>query len=208
MTNPSRALVIIDVQREYFDDRPLRIEYPPRDKSLANILAVAETADRAGIPVIMVQHQAPADAPIFAAGSTGWQLHDAVAEQVKTTWKPLVKNYSSVFAETGLDAWLRERGVDTVTLVGYMTNNCVLASAASAEPLGYAVEVLNDATGAINLSNEQGSFTAQQVHETLMTLLHSNLAAVADTAAWTAAVDSGEPLPGSNLIVSATGAVS
>jgi nicotinamidase-related amidase len=208
MTNPSRALVIIDVQREYFDDRPLRIEYPPRDKSLANILAVAETADRAGIPVIVVQHEAPADAPIFAAGSTGWQLHDAVAEQVKTTWKPLVKNYSSVFAETGLDAWLRERGVDTVTLVGYMTNNCVLASAASAEPLGYAVEVLNDATGAINLSNEQGSFTAQQVHETLMTLLHSNLAAVADTAVWTAAVDSGEPLPGSNLIVSATGAVS
>jgi nicotinamidase-related amidase len=204
MTNPTRALVIIDVQREYFDDRPLRIEYPPRDKSLARILEVAETADRAGIPVVVVQHEAPADSPIFAAGSTGWQLHDAVAAQVKGSWKPLVKNYSSVFAETGLDAWLREQGVDTVTLVGYMTNNCVLASAASAEPLGFAVEVLSDATGAINLSNEQGSFTAQQVHETLMTLLHSNLAAVTDTDGWTAAVTAGEAIQGSSLIVSAT----
>ncbi|MBB2943657.1 nicotinamidase-related amidase [Actinoplanes lutulentus] len=207
MTTPKRALVIIDVQQEYFDG-PLRIEYPPRDKSLARILEVAEAAGRAGLPVVVVQHETPADAPIFAAGSTGWQLHDAVAALVTDSWKPVVKNYSSVFAETGLAAWLREQGVDTVTLVGFMTNNCVLASAAEAEPLGFAVEVLNDATGAINLSNEAGSVTAQQVHETLMALLHSNLAAVADTPTWTAAVTAGEPLPQSNLIASATSPLS
>ncbi|BBH68438.1 isochorismatase [Actinoplanes sp. OR16] len=198
MTTPNRALVIVDVQREYFDDRPLRIEYPPRDKSLANIVEAAGIAGRTGIPVVIVQHEAPAGSPIFAAGSTGWQLLDEVA-----FGEPVVKNYSSVFEGTGLADRLRGLGVDTVTLVGYMTNNCVLASAASAEPLGFAVEVLNDATGAINLSNEQGSFTAQQVHELLMTLLHSNLAAVASTADWAAAVSSSEALPGSNLIVSA-----
>ncbi|BAL88575.1 putative isochorismatase [Actinoplanes missouriensis 431] len=200
MTTPNRALVIIDVQNEYFEG-PLRIEYPPRDKSLARILEAAETARRAGIPIVIVQHEAPQDSPVFAAGSQGWRLHEAVAG---LGGAPVVKSYSSVFAGTGLDDRLRDQGVDTVTLVGFMTNNCVLASAAAAEPLGFAVEVLSDATGAINLSNEAGSVTAQQVHETLMALLHSNFAAVADTAAWTSAVDAGAALPGSNLVVSAT----
>ena len=209
MTTPSRALVIIDVQRDYFGG-PLTIQYPPRDKSLATILEVAEAADRAGIPVVIVQHGAPEDSPVFATGSRGWEFQDAFADRVKDRvtdrWKLLPKSWSSVFAGTGLDAWLREKGVDTVTLVGYMTNNCVVASAAAAEPLGFAVEVLSDAAGAINLSNEAGTVSAQQVHETLMALLHSNFAAVADAATWTAALTAGETLPKSNLVVSATGA--
>ncbi len=78
----------------------------------------------------------------------------------------MTKAYASVFAGTGLLDWLRDRAVDTLTLVGYMTNNCVLATAADAEQHGLAVEVLSDATGAINLANEAGSASAQQVHET------------------------------------------
>lgn len=95
------------------------------------------------------------------------------------------------------------RDVHAVTLVGYMTNNCVLASAADAEPLGFAVEVLSDATGAIDLANDVGRAPAQQVHETLMALLHSNWAAVADTTAWTTALQAGDPLDKSDLVTSA-----
>lgn len=101
-------------------------------------------------------------------------------------------------------AWLREHGVDTVTLVGYMTNNCVLASAVEAEGLGFATEVLADATGAVHLANDAGAADAQTVHTTLMTLLHSNWAAVASTADWTRALDAGRPLPKNDLGSSAT----
>lgn len=38
------------------------------------------------------------------------------------------------FEGTGLLEWLRAEDVDTITLTGYMTNNCVLASAVAAEP--------------------------------------------------------------------------
>jgi nicotinamidase-related amidase len=205
MTTPSRALVIIDVQREYIDG-PLTIQYPPRDKSLAQILYATEAAERAGIPIVVVQHAMEPGAPVFAVGSNGWQLQEALADRVTDAWKPLSKNHSSVFAGTDLEAWLRERGIDTVTLVGYMTNNCVLASAAAAEPLGFAVEVISDATGAINLTNEAGSVPARQLHDTLMVLLHSNFAAVSDLAGWTAAVAAGSALPKSNLVISATAA--
>ena len=102
-----------------------------------------------------------------------------------------------------MDQWLAEREVDTVTIVGYMTNNCDIATAVGAEELGLAAEILSDATGAIHLANEAGQVSADQLHETLLVLLHSNFAAVATTQAWTAAVTAGHALPKSDLGTSA-----
>lgn len=137
-------------------------------------------------------------------------IDDALAIAAKQGCHPLrgvakriSKQFSSIFAGTDLEAWLREQDIVTITLVGYMTNNCVIASAAAAEPLGFDVEVLSDATGAIDLTNDAGTAPARQIHETLMTLLHSNWAAVTDTETWTAAVRTGAPLPKSDLITSA-----
>ncbi|MER7485095.1 hypothetical protein ABTY20_03970 [Streptomyces sp. NPDC126497] len=84
-----------------------------------------------------------------------------------------------------------------------MTNNCLLSTSAAAEPLGFTVEVLSDATGAIHIANEAGTASAQQVHETLMTLPHSNWAAVTTTDTWAAAVADENPLPKSDLVTSA-----
>ena len=104
-----------------------------------------------------------------------------------------------MFAGTDLLPWLQERGIDTITLVGYMTNNCVLASAAEAETHGLAAEVLSDATGAIDIANDAGFADAKTVHTTLMSLFHSNFAAVADTATWSGAAAAGRSLPKSDL---------
>ena len=201
-TMTTRALILIDVQREYFDG-PLAIKYPPVDESLANILRAIDAAEAAGIPIAIVEHRAPEGFPVFAAGSEGQRLHPDVAARATDEWKAAVKSVASVFPETDLADWLADNGVDTITLVGYMANNCVLGSAADAEPRGIAVEVLSDATGAIPLSNSAGSASAQQVHETLMALLNSNFAAVATTGDWAAAVAAGEALAGSNLVESA-----
>ena len=73
-----------------------------------------------------------------------------------------------------------------------------------AEERGLAAEVLSDATGAIHLANEAGKVSAQQLHEVLLVLLHSNVAAVASTEDWASAVAEGEALPKSDLGTSAT----
>ncbi|TDD39101.1 isochorismatase family protein [Saccharopolyspora elongata] len=202
MNGPRRALVVIDVQQEYFQG-PLAVQYPPRDESLARIVRAVDTAVEAGVPVITVQHELPEGAPVFAAGSEGWQLHPEIERRSETASKHVVKGHSSVFTAGDLVEWLRANEIDTLTLVGYMTNNCVLATAAAAEPLGFAVEVLSDATGAIHLANEAGKVSAQQVHETLMVLLHSNWAAVADTGTWAVAVSGQKSLDKSDLGTSA-----
>jgi nicotinamidase-related amidase len=206
MITSRRALIVIDVQQEYFSG-PLEIQYPPHAESLPQIARAIDAATAAGIPVVAVQHTAGEDAPVFNPTRQGFQLHPEVASRRTGEWKSVVKQYGTVFAGTDLLAWLRERDIDTITLVGYMSNNCVLASAAEAETHGLAAEVLSDATGAINIRNEAGHADAKTVHTTLMALLNSNFASVADTATWSDAVTAGLPLPKSDLGTSAvTGA--
>lgn len=199
---PRRALIVIDVQQDYFAG-PLEIQYPPHAESLPRITQAIDAAAEAGIPVAVIQHTLGEGAPVFDPASPGWQLHPEVERRKDGDWKGVVKHYGSVFAGTDLLEWLREREVDTVTLIGYMTNNCVLASAVEAEGHDLSVEVLSDATGAVNIANEAGFADAQTVHRSLLALLNSNWAAVSTTATWCAALTGGEVLPKSDLGTSA-----
>lgn len=202
MTAPRRALILVDVQQEYFEG-PLAIKYPPSSDSLANILRAVDTAEQAGMPIAVIQHVAPEGFPVFAEGSNGQELHPDISARLGNTWKHATKSFASIFPETDLDEWVRENQIEAITLVGYMTNNCILGTAVDAEPRGLTVEVLSDATGAIALSNAAGSASAQQVHETLMALLNSNFAVVTTTDDWQSAVVDGSGLEGSNLVESA-----
>ncbi|CCQ44988.1 putative isochorismatase hydrolase [Pseudarthrobacter siccitolerans] len=198
MSTPRRALILVDVQQQYFGG-PLEIQYPPHQESLPVIAKAIDAATAAGFPVVAVQHSAGEGAPVFAPGTPEFELHPEIERRRTDEWKSLVKSYGSVYAGTDLAGWLREREIDTVTLAGYMTNNCILASAVEAEFLGFNTEVLSDATGAINLANDAGSADAKIVHSTLLALLNSNWAAVSTTDTWAAAAEAGEALAKSDL---------
>ena len=196
---PKRALIVIDVQNEYFSGN-LRIEYPPVGDSLPNILRAMDAAHAAGIPVVVVRHLAPAGAPIFAPGSHGVELHPQVAERPRDLL--LDKSKASALSGTGLGDWLRERDVDTLTLVGYMTHNCDDSTARQAAHEGWQVEFLDDASGSLPYANSAGAATAEEIHRVFSVVLHSSFAAVASTADWLAAVASGKALERDNIYAS------
>lgn len=197
----TRALVVIDVQNEYVDGM-VRIEHPPLDVSLPNIAAALDAAVEGDVPVVLVQHAEAPGAPVFQRDSDMWQLHPTVTERSGAAALHLHKSRPSCFVDTGLDHWLKSRGVDTVVIAGYMTNNCDQATTTHAVALGYDVEFLSDATGAIPLKNEGGELTARQVHESLLTVLQSNFAAVLTTGQWIATLREGSEPPRSNPVVS------
>ncbi|GAB3620034.1 cysteine hydrolase family protein [Glutamicibacter endophyticus] len=202
MSAPNRALIVIDVQQEYFEGL-LPIQYPSREESAARVAQAMDAATQAGLPVVVVQHVTEEGAPVFAPDSQTFPLHSEVEKRSAHAAKRFSKQTSSVFADSDLEPWLRENNIDTITLVGYMTNNCVVGSAVGAEPLGFNVEVLSDATGAIDLVNAAGAAPARQVHETLMALLNSNWAAVSTTEEWVKAISDRSALAKDNLIESA-----
>jgi len=201
-TAPHRALVLVDVQNEYAH-LPLRIRHPSLSDCLERIERALDVAENAGLPVACVQHAGPPGGTIFNPGGKSFELCPCIERRRTAQWKRVVKRRGSIYAGTDLAAWLHEQDVDTVTLVGFMANNCILASAAWGETIGLTTEVLSDAVGAINLRNCAGRANARTVHATMMALLHSNWAAVATTDDWCRALGRDEPLPHSNLVASA-----
>ena len=198
-TTPRRALLVIDVQNEYFTGQ-LPIEYPPVDISLPNITAAMHAARAAGVHVIVVQHDAPQGSPVFAKGSASWQLHPQVAAIEAD--HHLHKTMGSAFAGTDLREWLDSRGVDTLTIIGYMTHNCDAATIYQASHDGLQVEFLADATGSLPYANAAGKASAEEIHRVYSTVFHSNFAAVASTADWLKAVELGQPLEKDNIYLS------
>src|SRR6476619_4241380 len=104
--NMSRALIVIDVQNEYFTGA-LPITHPVGH--LEQILKVMDAA--AGrIPTVVIQHHTT-DMPIFRQGSKEWELHPEVAGRPRDLL--IQKTLPGSFTNTPLESWLRERGITT-----------------------------------------------------------------------------------------------
>lgn len=181
--NPRRALVVIDVQNEY-ESGGLRIQYPPVADSLRNIGRAMDAAHAAGIPVIVAQQSSPADAPLFATGSRGWELHPVVASRPREHY--LRKTLPSAFAGTDLGDWLTAHAIDTLAVVGYMTHNCNDTTIKHAFDAGLQVEFLMDASGSVPYVNRAGAATAEEIHRVFAVVEQSRYAAVMTTDEWVA----------------------
>ena len=94
-------------------------------------------------------------------GTEGAAFHanlrtDPVDLIIRKGFRAEIDSYSAFFENdrktpTGLDGYLRSRGVTGLTLVGLATDFCVAYSAIDAAGLGYAVTVRQDACRAIDL---------------------------------------------------------
>lgn len=185
---PKRALIVIDVQNEYLTGN-LPIEYPDPQQSVAHVGIAMDAARAAGIPVIVVQQTAPATSPLFAVDSDGWQLHPAVASRPRDHY--VRKTLPSAYPETGLAEWLREHGIDTLTVAGFMTHNCDASTINHALHNGTAVEFLHDASGAVSYRNQAGFASAEDIHRVFSVVLQSRFAAVMSTREWVRSVKTG-----------------
>lgn len=176
-----RALIVIDVQNEYVTGN-LLIEYPAIQLSLANIGRAMDAARIAAIPVIVVQQYAPADSPVFATGSHAWELHDVV--RVRAYDHYFEKKLPNAFTGTDLADWLAAHQIDTLSVTGYMTHNCVDATIKHAFHAGLSVEFLQDASGSLPYLNKAGTASASEIHRAFMVVMQARFAAVMDTAEW------------------------
>jgi nicotinamidase-related amidase len=159
-----RGLLVIDVQNEYFTGK-LPVTHPVG--SFERILDVMDAAADGGIPVIVIRHGAlAADSPVFRKGSPEWAIHPEVDKRHRDVL--VDKNWPDSFTDTILEAWLKERGIDTLTVCGYMTQMCCDTTARRAFHLGYAVEFLSDATGTLDFTNSAGHVSAEELHRAVV----------------------------------------
>ncbi len=174
-----RALLIIDVQNEYFTGK-LPVTYPAG--SLDKILQAMDSASALKIPVAVVRHSAKGDRGVFKPGTEDWKLHKDVA--ARPYQKLIEKNVPSSFAGTDLEKWLRENQIDTLTIAGYMTQMCCDSTARDGFHRGFAVEFLSDATGTLTFDNQAGKISDAQLHTAALVTQASYFSKVLDTSEW------------------------
>lgn len=102
-------------------------------------------------------------------GTKGAEFHPALRSDLaqlvlRKGFRAGIDSYSALFENdkttpTGLDGYLRARGVTGLTLVGLATDYCVAFSALDAAAQGFDVTVLQDACRAIDLD---GSLARQK----------------------------------------------
>lgn len=95
-------------------------------------------------------------------GTAGAAFHAALRTDpaqlvIRKGFRPQIDSYSAFFENdrttaTGLEGYLRSRGVTAVTLVGLATDYCVAYSAMDATRLGFHATVLIGAARAIDLN--------------------------------------------------------
>ena len=104
-------------------------------------------------------------------GTAGAEFHpdlrtDPAQLVIRKGFRPAIDSYSAFFENdrsttTGLDGYLRARGVTGVTFVGLATDFCVAYSALDAARLGYRATVLLGACRGIDLGGSMAAMTAQ-----------------------------------------------
>jgi len=115
------------------------MEHPHEEvKVIDNIEALIAQARTNQIEVIYVRHDDGVGTE-FEVGSDTWQIHEAVTP--KDGEKIIDKRFNSAFHKTDLHAYLSEKGVDTIMLVGMQTEYCIDATVRSAFDLNYKVLV-------------------------------------------------------------------
>jgi nicotinamidase/pyrazinamidase len=175
---PRTAVIVVDVQNDFADpDGSLSV---PGAEPVVGVINHELAALEADTVVVATQDWHPEHTPHFAqdggpwpvhcvAGTWGADLHPAL--ELPAT-APCVRKgangedgYSGftmsdpltgTTAPTELEGILRDRGVDTVTIVGLATDYCVKATALDAVRLGFATTVLTDAVAAVDVEPGDG----------------------------------------------------
>lgn len=152
--HPDTALIVLDLQRDFLEDTgrmPIARGQVAPLIAVANAMIDAAAADRA--PVVYVVNQFPRSAFVLnffrhgaaITGSSGAEVDPRVHA---TDGVRFAKSEGDAFSNPALDAFLRERGVRQLVLLGVFAPRCVRATARGALRRGYGVTVVRDGVAA------------------------------------------------------------
>ncbi len=167
--NHQAALLFIDWQRGFVElAETLARNNPQAEENAARLLAHWRAQNW---PVIHVRHDSrAADSPL-REGRPGFDFRGFA--QPANGEPVFVKRAHSAFIGTGLEAFLRERGIVRLVISGVRTDHCVSTTARMAHDLCFQVLVAGDACHTFACATPDGRIIdAQTVHDVNLASLH------------------------------------
>jgi nicotinamidase-related amidase len=175
----TRALVVVDIQNDYFPGGANPLDGP--EAAAGKARSLLDSFRASGEPIVHVKHvwDAP-DALYLRPGTPGGEINDAVRPEPGEA--VVEKAFPNAFLETPLDARLKDAGVDSLLVCGMMTAMCVDATVRAAVDLGYEVTVAHDACATMALEFGDRRVAAADVHAAFLAALADGYATVGPAA--------------------------
>jgi nicotinamidase-related amidase len=175
---PESALVVIDIQNDYFPGGAMQLEGAEAAGAKAGI-AMKNFREK-NLPVIHIRHlSARPGATFFLPGTPGAEIHPLVRPLAGET--VIGKNFPNAFRNTGLREFLEKQNIKNLVVAGMMTHMCVDASVRHAADLGYRITLLGDACATRAQSYGGETVPARQVHAAFLAALNGFYAKVVNT---------------------------
>lgn len=133
------ALVVIDIQNEYFPGGGFVLENA--EEACKGAVEAIEQAKRDGWLVIGVQHVNSVDAPAFKPNTEGVKTHAHVAAAMGEA-PIVVKSEADSFFNTDLEKIVRQAGITDLYLTGMMTQHCITHTALSPQARDLNVHII------------------------------------------------------------------
>jgi nicotinamidase-related amidase len=130
------ALLVIDVQKAFFQNNPVR--ETDLKNAAAYINAAIDLFRKKNLPVVCVQHMNPEDN--LVPGQKGFDVPEIL--NILPGDLHIHKTYGNSFTKTPLAEKLRASGVDTVVVTGFAAEGCVLATVRGAEDYDFTSMIL------------------------------------------------------------------
>ena len=164
------ALLLIDIQNDYFPGGKMELEGPVEAAKKANELL--QCFRDHSLPTVHIQHVSlKPNATFFISGDRGTDINDITPHYVG---EPLVqKHYPNSFRETNLLDLLKGWKIERVIITGMMTHMCVDATARAAADLGFQIIVAEDACATRALPYGDTTIPAEHVHKAFLAALKS-----------------------------------
>jgi nicotinamidase-related amidase len=145
----SQALLIIDIQNDYFPGGAMELVGSPEAGRKAGELLSAFRAMQ--LPAVHIQHiSARPGATFFLPGTAGAEIHPCVAPGGSEP--DFRKHYPNSFRDTGLLAFLQQHKITCLVIAGMMTHMCVDTTVRAAFDLGFSCTLAYDASATRDLS--------------------------------------------------------
>ncbi len=174
--NPTRALVVIDVQ-ESFRNRPTWAEVSTPDIA-DRVARLVEAARNRGDAVLWVLHSEPGSRGVFDPETGYVRLQEPLA--MRAGEPVFYKTSVNAFTTTNLAQQLTERGIRHLTICGIQTERCCETTTRVASDLGYQVDFVTEATATFPITHPDTGrvLPVDQVVERTEFALHGRFATV------------------------------
>ena len=171
------ALIVIDMQRGMLEPAAGARNNPQAEQAIAETLQAWREAKA---PIVHVRHISRTPGSPFWPGQPGVEFQEGL--QPLAGEHVVEKNVPDAFINSGLERWLRVRGIQAIAIVGVSTNNSVEATARTAGNLGFETYVAADATFAFAKVDYNGVLrSAEDVHAMALANLQGEYATVVTT---------------------------